>query len=130
MQHIHTTQHNFRFSKGVSTSEMPYTVPSMTTGTPIYDDFLTSKQEIWNISEDIQLKQPLTVTVTYEDETVIAFSEDLSLWTEGETRDQAVAYLQEEIYDLYQSLLEDKEVLGPFPKKCLDLLQKRITANE
>jgi hypothetical protein len=72
----------------------------------------------------LKLKEPLAVHLEYDREQVIAYCYDLDVFGYGDTESEALEDLRRTIKDLYFELEENKEKLGPFPKKVWDYLSR------
>ena len=59
-----------------------------------------------NKIDDKPLKKPLEITIS---KTYIAENEDLELFGEGDTEEEAVADLKEAFLDIYETLMIDEE---------------------
>jgi len=81
-------------------------------------------------NEKYLLKHPIYITIEYENEQVIASFDDIEAFAYADNEFEAVDLLCQEIILLYNELSEeDKDNLGPLPKKWLSILQNFITCN-
>jgi hypothetical protein len=79
--------------------------------------------------EKYALKSPIYITIEYENEHVIASFDDVEAFAYADNEFEAVDLLCREIIVLYDELMEDKENLGPLPKKWLSILEDFIRCN-
>jgi hypothetical protein len=79
--------------------------------------------------EKYSLKCPIYITIEYENEHVIASFDDVEAFAYADNEFEAVDLLCREIIVLYNELMEDKENLGPLPKKWLSILDDFIKCN-
>ena len=81
-------------------------------------------------NEKYLLKFPIYITIEYDDGQVIASFDDVEAFAYADNEFEAVDLLCQEIIILYNELSEeDKDNLGPLPKKWLSILHYFITCN-
>jgi len=80
-------------------------------------------------NEKYSLKCPIYITIEYEGDLVIASFDDVEAFAYADNEFEAVDLLCTEITVLYGELIEDKENLGPLPKKWFSILQNFIKCN-
>jgi hypothetical protein len=74
------------------------------------------------------LKKPILITLEIDKNTIIASLDDIEAFSYADTEYEAINGLCDEIMLLYQDLTEDKENLGPLPRKWLNYLEELIDA--
>lgn len=79
--------------------------------------------------EKYSLKYPIYITIEYENEHVIASFDDVEAFAYADNEFEAVDLLCQEIIVRYNELIEDKENLGPLPKKWPSILDNFIKCN-
>ncbi len=72
------------------------------------------------------LKRPIYITVEYEKNTVIASFDDIEAFAYADTEYEALNSLCEEIINLYEDLIDDRNNLGLLPEKWLKYLEEII----
>ena len=72
------------------------------------------------------LKAPLYITLEFAENEVIASLDDLEAFAHAETEFEAIDQLCEEIVQLYEDLLADRDSLGVLPCKWLQYLEGTI----
>ena len=72
------------------------------------------------------LKTPIYVTLEFEEDKVIASFEDIEAFSYADTASEAINLLSDEIIQIFEDLLEDKENLGSLPRKWLQYLEEII----
>lgn len=80
-------------------------------------------------NENYSLKYPIYITIEHENGNVIASFDDIEAFAYSDNEFEAVDLLCKEIVVLYEDLMEDKENLGPLPRKWLSILQNFIQCN-
>ena len=65
------------------------------------------------------LRVPVYITLEFEENEVIASFNDIEAFSHSDTESEAIEQLCEEIVQLYEELQEEKESLGPLPRKWL-----------
>lgn len=78
----------------------------------------------------LRLVGPLSVSLEYDGEQVIAHAPDLDLFGYGDTECEALDDLRCTVADLYYSLQEERESLGPMPAQVWDYLGHIIVEAE
>jgi len=78
----------------------------------------------------LRLVEPLSVSLEYDGEQVIAHAPDLDLFGYGDTEGEALDDLRRTVVDLYYTLREDSESLGPMPAQVWDYLSHIIAESE
>jgi len=72
------------------------------------------------------LRIPVYITMEFEENRVIASFDDIEAFSYADTESEAIDQLCEEIVQLYGELQEEKETLGPLPRKWLQYLETVI----
>jgi len=72
------------------------------------------------------LKTPVYVTLEFEEDKVIASFEDIEAFSYADTTSEAIDLLSDEIIQIFEDLMEDKENLGSLPRKWLQYLEEII----
>ncbi|MFQ5485013.1 MAG: hypothetical protein ACE5DO_06740 [Desulfobacterales bacterium] len=72
------------------------------------------------------LKVPIHVTLEFEKDKVIASFDDIEAFSYADTASEAIDLLSDEIIQIFEDLLEDKENLGSLPRKWLQYLEEII----
>ncbi|MEZ4528979.1 MAG: hypothetical protein R2941_23965 [Desulfobacterales bacterium] len=72
------------------------------------------------------LNYPVYITLEYENEKVIASFDDIETFAYADTESEAINALCEEIIQVFEDLLEDRENLGLLPAKWLRYLEELI----
>ena len=72
------------------------------------------------------LKTPVYVTLEFEEDKVIASFEDVEAFSYADTTSEAIDLLSDEIIQIFEDLMEDKENLGSLPRKWLQYLEEII----
>jgi hypothetical protein len=72
------------------------------------------------------LKAPIYVTLEFEEDKVIASFDDIEAFSYADTASEAINLLSDEIIQIFEDLLEDKENLGSLPRKWLQYLEEII----
>ena len=75
------------------------------------------------------LKYPIYINIEYENQHVIASFDDVEAFAYADNEFEAVDLLCREIIVLYNELKEDKEKLGPLPRKWFSILDNFIKCN-
>lgn len=75
------------------------------------------------------LKVPVYITLEFEGNKVLASFDDIEAFSYADTESEAIDKLCEEIVQLYEDLHEEKENLGPLPKKWLQYLETIVECN-
>ncbi|MGD9974385.1 MAG: hypothetical protein AB7S77_15095, partial [Desulfatirhabdiaceae bacterium] len=73
-----------------------------------------------------RLKSPVHITLEFEKGQVIAGLDDIEAFACADTTSEAIDQLCEEIVQLYEDLMEDKENLAYLPEKWLRFLEEKI----
>jgi len=79
---------------------------------------------------DLRLVEPLSVSLEYDGEQVIAYAPDLDLFGYGDTESEALDDLRRTVADLYYALQEERESLGPMPARVWGYLAHIIVEPE
>ena len=74
----------------------------------------------------LRLREAIAVKVLEESGQIIAAAEELNEYGSGDSQAEAITELQCAIADLYFSLEDDKDRLGPGLQKVWDILQVKI----
>lgn len=74
----------------------------------------------------LRLREAIAVKVLEESGQIIAAAEELNEYGSGDSQAEAITELQYAIADLYFSLEEDKDRLGPGLQKVWETLQVKI----
>lgn len=74
----------------------------------------------------LRVRESIAVKVLEESGQIIAAAEELNEYGSGDSQAEAITELQYAIADLYFSLEEDKDRLGPGLQKVWDILQVKI----
>lgn len=69
------------------------------------------------------LRVPVYITLEFADSEVIASFDDIEAFSYADTESEAIAQLCEEVVQLYEELQEERESLGPLPRKWLQYLE-------
>ncbi len=72
------------------------------------------------------LKAPIYVTLEFEEDKVIASFDDIEAFSYADTASEAINLLSDEIIQIFEDLMEDKENLGSLPRKWLQYLEEII----
>ncbi|MEA3437373.1 MAG: hypothetical protein U9R43_12965 [Thermodesulfobacteriota bacterium] len=72
------------------------------------------------------LKAPIYVTLEFEEDKVIASFDDIEAFSYADTTSEAIDSLSDEIIQIFEDLMEDKENLGSLPRKWLQYLEEII----
>jgi hypothetical protein len=72
------------------------------------------------------LKVPIHVTLEFEEDKVIASFDDIEAFSYADTASEAIDLLSDEIIQIFEDLLKDKENLGSLPRKWLQYLEEII----
>ena len=72
------------------------------------------------------LEKPIYITIEIENGLVVASLDDIEAFGYADTEYEAINQLNEEIVNLYNDLKDDRENLGPLPKKWLTFLEEII----
>ena len=72
------------------------------------------------------LKFPIHVTLEFEEDKVIASFDDIEAFSYADTASEAINLLSDEIVQIFEDLMEDKENLGTLPQKWLQYLEEII----
>ena len=72
------------------------------------------------------LKAPIYVTLEFEEDKVIASFDDIEAFSYADTASEAIDLLSDEIIQIFEDLMEDKENLGSLPRKWLQYLEEII----
>ena len=72
------------------------------------------------------LKVPIHITLEFEENKVIASFDDIEAFSYADTASEAIDLLSDEIIQIFEDLLEDKENLGSLPRKWLQYLEEII----
>jgi hypothetical protein len=72
------------------------------------------------------LKTPIYVTLEFEEDKVIASFDDIEAFSYADTTSEAINLLSDEIIQIFEDLMEDKENLGALPRKWLQYLEEII----
>lgn len=72
------------------------------------------------------LKRPIYITIEVDKAVFIANLDDIEAFAYGDTEYEAINCLCEEIINVYEDLKDDRENLGPLPKKWLEYLEDVI----
>jgi len=72
------------------------------------------------------LKAPIYVTLEFDEDKVIASFEDIEAFSYADTGSEATDLLCDEIIQVYEDLLEDRDNLGTLPRKWLEYLEEII----
>lgn len=75
------------------------------------------------------MKYPIYITIEYENQCVIASFDGIEAFAYADNEFEVVDLLCREIIVLYDELMENKEKLGPLPKKWLSRLDDFIKCN-
>lgn len=75
----------------------------------------------------LKLKEPLAVLLEDDGEQIIAYSYDLETFGYGDTEGEALDDLRQTVVDLYLSLKDNQDCLGPLPAKIWDYLSYIVT---
>ena len=67
--------------------------------------------------EGYKLREPLAISLEFENGGVCACCYDIDMYGEGKTEEEAIDDLCEVIIDYYESLKEDEDKLGEIPKR-------------
>lgn len=92
------------------------------------DDDLEYKHYLINLNSDkYQLLHPILYKTQYEEGTFLVIAEEINLWGEGATLEEAEKSLVNELLSTYENLLEHKEEdLGSYPSEILSFLKENI----
>ena len=74
----------------------------------------------------LRVRRPLSVTITQEDGQFVAEAEEINEFGYGETVSIAIPDLQRAIAELYFTLEEDQDRLGPDVQEVWEVLQTKI----
>lgn len=74
----------------------------------------------------LRVREPIEVKILEESGQIIAEAEELNEFGSGDSQTEAITYLQYAIAELYFSLEEDKDRLGPGLQKVWETLQVKI----
>ena len=72
------------------------------------------------------LKTPIYITLEFEKDKVIASFDDIEAFSYADTTSEAIDLLSDEIIQIFEDLMEDKENLGSLPRKWLQYLEEII----
>lgn len=72
------------------------------------------------------LKTPVYITIEFAENEVIASLDDIEAFAHADTEFEAIDQLREEIIQIYEDLVSDRENLGVLPKKWLQYLKGLI----
>jgi hypothetical protein len=72
------------------------------------------------------LKVPIHVTLEFDEDKVIASFDDIEAFSYADTVSEAIDLLSDEIIQIFEDLLKDKENLGHLPRKWLQYLEEII----
>ena len=72
------------------------------------------------------LKAPIYITLEFEEDKVIASFDDIEAFSYADTASEAIDLLSDEIIQIFEDLLEDKDNLGSLPLKWLQYLEEII----
>lgn len=72
------------------------------------------------------LKTPLYITIEFTDNQVIASFDDIEAFAVAETEYEAIDLLCQEIIQVYEDLISDRDNLGVLPQKWLQHLENII----
>ncbi|MCK4316018.1 MAG: hypothetical protein KAX24_09625 [Anaerolineae bacterium] len=78
----------------------------------------------------LRLVEPLSASLEYDGEQVIAYAPDLDLFGYGDTESEALDDLRRTVTDLYYTLQGERESLGPMPAQVWDYLAHIIIEAE
>ena len=78
----------------------------------------------------LRLVEPLSVSLEYDGEQVITYAPDLDLFGYGDTESEALDDLRRTVADLYYTLQEEREFLGPMPAQVWGYLAHTIIEAE
>jgi len=82
---------------------------------------------IHELGPDLELAQPLPVTIEEAGETVVASFAEVEAYGRGATASEAIAALKRAVTELYYELTEfDPETLGPAPHAWLRVLSRLV----
>lgn len=73
------------------------------------------------------LKSPISIALEFEENQVIASCYDIDMYGSGSNEEEAIDDLCEVIVEYYESLKEDKDKLGPIPRKHWIYLERIIS---
>tara|TARA_R100000049_G_C1892375_1_gene45001 strand:+ start:321 stop:623 length:303 start_codon:yes stop_codon:yes gene_type:complete len=74
----------------------------------------------------LRVVTPITVTIDTENDDFIAEAEELAEFGFGKDRAEAIADLQHALVELYYTLEEDQNRLGPDLAQLWDVMQRRV----
>lgn len=77
-------------------------------------------------SNKLQLKEPLYLSIEFEDDTFVVFSDDLNLYGHGETELNAIRDFCKEVENLFFALKESKNKLGKVTQEIWGFAQEII----
>jgi hypothetical protein len=77
-----------------------------------------------------KLTQPIPITIEYDGEQHIASYDDVELFGSGEFREDAITELCVALIDYYETLVENRDRLGPLPQQHWDFLRNLISQIE
>jgi hypothetical protein len=69
------------------------------------------------------LKSPIYIMIEFTEDEVVASLDDIEAFSHADTEFEAIDQLCEEIIQVYEDITEDRENLGPLPKKWLQYLE-------
>jgi len=75
----------------------------------------------------IRVKRPFEVTISRENEDFIAYAPEIDEFGFGASRQGALRDLQQAMVELYFSLNQDEERLGPDLRHILEILETKVT---
>lgn len=78
------------------------------------------------LSEGLKLREPLAVSLDYDESQVIAYCYDLDVFGYGETEIEALNDLRRTIVDLYFTLRESKRTLGEYAEGVWKYLERVV----
>lgn len=72
------------------------------------------------------LKKPIYITIEKKDDVVTASLDDIEAFAYADTEFEAINSLCEEIVNIYEDLIEERDKLGALPQKWLQYLEEVI----
>lgn len=72
------------------------------------------------------LERPVFITIETDKDTVIATLDDIEAFAYADTEFEAINNLCSEIVNIFEELKEDRDSLGPLPKRWLEYLEDTI----
>jgi len=69
------------------------------------------------------LKTPVYITIEFAENEVIASLDDIEAFAHADTEFEAIDQLCEEIIQIYEDLVSDRDTLGVLPQKWLQYLE-------